>query len=135
MTHLGELISAYLDGEASPDEADRVVEHVASCERCRNEMADVHLARNAVRGLPIVEVPEGLFDTGVDADVIPLHRRTMAWVAAAAAAVLIFVVSASIAAPDAIGVTLSDLSRYHNQQQQIDPGIAPHIGISAGAPR
>ncbi len=134
MTHLGDLISAYLDGETTSAETARVVSHIESCERCRAEMADVHAARGALRSLPVLEVPDGVFENiGLAPSVVPLRRRPVTWVAAAAAAVLIVVASASLATPDAIGVTLYDVSLNHGQQQLTDPGIAPKLAILSGA--
>lgn len=134
MSHLGELLSAYLDGETTAEETSRVVAHLASCDRCSGEMSDIHTARGALRSLPVLEVPSGIFEgLGLTDTVIPMRRRPLTWVAAAAAAILIFVATATLTAPDAIGVTLNDLSFYHEQQQQIDPGIAPSMGLLGAA--
>lgn len=134
MTHVGELLSAYLDGETTEQETNRVVSHLESCDRCRDEMVDVHAARAALRALPVLELPAGLLENiGITDNVVPLRRRPITWVAAAAAAILIFVTTATLTAPDAIGVTLDDLSFYHEQQQQIDPGIAPNMGLLGAA--
>jgi len=134
MIHLGELISAYLDGETSSEETARVISHIETCDRCRNEMSDVHAARGALRSLPVLEVPEVLFENlGLSTTVVPMRRRPVTWIAAAAAAILIAVTSASLATPDAIGVTLYDVSLNHGQQQLSDPGIAPKLAILSGA--
>ena len=53
-----ETISAFVDGEASPEEAARVREHLASCERCRvleRQMRAVGAGVRQVRG----SVPDG----------------------------------------------------------------------------
>ncbi|MBT8208030.1 MAG: zf-HC2 domain-containing protein [Acidimicrobiia bacterium] len=63
MTHLGELLSAYLDGELTADELDRVANHLADCERCIGEFRDLQSARVAVRLLPRMELPEKLCET------------------------------------------------------------------------
>lgn len=134
MIHLGELLSAYLDGETTADETKRVVAHLASCDRCSDEMSDIHAARGALRSLPVLDMPADVFERlGVSPTVVPIRKRPLTWVAAAAAAILIFVATATLTAPDAIGVTLNDLSFYHEQQQQIDPGIAPSMGLLGAA--
>ncbi len=133
MIHLSELISAYLDGETSGSETARVIAHLQACERCRAELSDVHAGRSALRSLPVLEMPAGLFeDLGVASTVVPMRRRPVTWVAAAAAAIVIFITTATLATPDSIGVTLNDVSMNHEQQQLMDPGIAPKLAIFTG---
>lgn len=127
--HLGELASAYLDGETSAAESLMVVEHLADCERCRLEMADLHAARSALRSLPVLELPVGLLaGVGPPAEVVPLRRRPLSWVAAAAAAIIVFVAAATASAPDVVGITLDDVSLQYQQQQLHDPVITQNLG-------
>ena len=58
MTHLGELISAYLDGELRPEEHNRVINHLDVCASCRSALGEIHQARSVVRSLPTIEAPE-----------------------------------------------------------------------------
>ena len=60
---IGELLSAYLDGELLEGELDAVVEHLAACEPCIAEFHDLKHLRAAVRTLPRLEVPERLMPT------------------------------------------------------------------------
>lgn len=62
VTHLGELLSAYLDGELTARELDRVAKHLAHCERCIAEFRDLQSARVTVRLLPLLELPRELCD-------------------------------------------------------------------------
>jgi anti-sigma factor RsiW len=55
---IGELMSAYLDGELRDGELDRVVTHLADCLDCIAEFHDLKEARTAVRMLPILQVPD-----------------------------------------------------------------------------
>ncbi|HEY1627506.1 MAG TPA: zf-HC2 domain-containing protein, partial [Streptosporangiaceae bacterium] len=41
MSHLGELLSAHIDGELDGAEQDKVSVHLARCERCRAEAAEL----------------------------------------------------------------------------------------------
>ena len=88
MTHLGELLSAYLDGELRPSEHNRVISHLALCAPCQDDLGDLHHARSVVRSLPTIEAPQWVL--GGESEVAPEHgRRPIAWAAAVAAAVLV----------------------------------------------
>ena len=51
MTHLGEQISALIDGELTGAELDRANAHLAACERCRAEAAEMRQLQRALRAL------------------------------------------------------------------------------------
>lgn len=55
--HLGDLLSARLDGEVDADLAPGIDAHLAACPACTAEHDEVAWARAAVRGLPPVELP------------------------------------------------------------------------------
>jgi anti-sigma factor RsiW len=55
--HLGEQLSAYLDGELITMEMPAVNSHLATCSDCRRELADLDRARTAIRALPGIEPP------------------------------------------------------------------------------
>ena len=57
---IGELMSAYLDGELQPGELEHVVDHLGDCSDCILEFRHLKEARAAVRTLPRLEVPERL---------------------------------------------------------------------------
>jgi len=51
VTHLGEQISALIDGELTGSELDRANAHLAACERCRAEAAEMRQLKRALRAL------------------------------------------------------------------------------------
>ena len=57
---IGELMSAYLDGELQPGELEHVVEHLGDCTDCILKFRRLKEARAAVRTLPRLQVPERL---------------------------------------------------------------------------
>ncbi|MEY2476690.1 MAG: putative zinc-finger [Actinomycetota bacterium] len=83
MNHLGDLVSALLDGELTAGERAAAEAHLAGCPDCRTEMARTAAMRSLVRGLPPIEPPFGFVEGLVRAD----RRRRPAAVFAAAAAV------------------------------------------------
>ena len=60
MTHLGEQISALIDGELTGAELDRANAHLAACERCRAEAAEMRQLKRALRALFEVECDDEL---------------------------------------------------------------------------
>ena len=127
--HVGELASAYLDGETTPDESDRLRAHLTDCLACQAEVADIHAARSALRAMPILELPEGLLDDfGLVAPIIPLRRRPPILIGAAAAALILFVTFAALLTPNAVGVPLDDISKQYQEQTSLGSAIAPNVG-------
>ncbi len=124
MSHLGELLSAHLDGELAPAERRRVAEHLEDCDRCREELDELASARSAVRSLPMVEAPASVLGLP-DEVVVPLPRRRSFWAGAAAAAAAVFIVVASILAPDGTALTPQDLSDPFGARVSLDPGFTP----------
>ena len=60
--HLGDTLSALLDGELVPSQAAAARAHLAVCPHCTQELAVVGQARTWVRALPPVEPPFGLYE-------------------------------------------------------------------------
>ena len=91
--HLGDLLSALLDGELVPSQAEAARAHVASCTICTSELEAVVGARSWVRELPPVDPPFGLYERMLRSR----HRWTRAGLAAftAGAAVSIGLVAVS----------------------------------------
>lgn len=96
-----ELISAYIDGEVTPQEATRVERHLQECERCADELASLQWTVNLVRELPTVPVPHSFVVREADLEPEPAPRRSVlpnwlvsglqwATVATAILAVLVF---------------------------------------------
>lgn len=120
MSHLDELLSAYLDGETDPSESRRVSGHLIQCLRCRRRLAGLQEARAAVRSLPLLQMPPDLVPVE-DADRVP--RRRPVWLGAAAAAVAALIAVASLAGgPDQEAIDLSDLTRQVGARAALDSG-------------
>ena len=51
MSHLGDRLSALVDGELDGAELDRVHAHLASCEQCRTEAAELRALKQKLRAL------------------------------------------------------------------------------------
>lgn len=102
--HLGDLLSALLDGELAPSMAATARAHVEACPACSGELEDVRTARSWVRGLPPAEPPAGFYERmlreeppGVLRPVrtASTRKKVLAFAGSAAAAVALV----SVAAP------------------------------------
>jgi len=60
--HLGELLSAHLDGELTADETARVEQHLADCAECAAELEATRTVRGRLRGAPAVDPPFGFLE-------------------------------------------------------------------------
>ena len=124
MTHLDELLSVYLDGEATTSEATRVETHLSQCHRCRRRLQDVNSARTAVRSLPTLELPPGLLAT-TDREPVPGGRRPAVWVGAAAAVMALIVAVAAIVTPAPEPLDIDHVSLQLDARSSVDVGLAP----------
>ncbi|MGH8873674.1 MAG: anti-sigma factor family protein [Acidimicrobiia bacterium] len=129
MTHPGELLSAYLDGEATSADREEVTGHLGGCSECRADLEGLQAARAALRSLPMVEVPAGLL-SGEGAEVAPLHRSRLAygrrWAATMAAVLVLVIGLATLAAPTPpIPVSMQDLSTQFGARKSLDPVFNP----------
>ncbi|MBV9411696.1 MAG: zf-HC2 domain-containing protein [Acidimicrobiia bacterium] len=93
--HPGDLLSAYLDGELTPREADGVRAHLDGCVECRRELEFIGEARTFVRDLPPVDPPFGLFERMLR----PKHRWARTGVGALAAGAVASVAVMALVAP------------------------------------
>jgi anti-sigma factor RsiW len=128
MTHPGELLSAYLDGELNPGEERKVLDHLRGCERCGAEFEEMHEARSMLRSLPTLELPVGVVpEVDPPANVVPLHRRPRAWLAAAAAAVVIVIGLATVfvSGPTGIQMPIEDLSNQFRARNSLERTFTP----------
>ncbi len=98
-----EIISAYVDGEALPEEARRVEEHIGECAECRTaekRMRALGVAVARTEGAVPPDFRENLFARLETEELLPKRRSifvySLRWVAvplAAAAALALFVLS------------------------------------------
>ena len=95
-----EMLSAYLDGELSPEESRAVEDELIDSTELRAEFEAVRLARDAVRSLPSLEAPPEVARLWLHAPVSPRrHRRRVRAVAASAAAAAAVWGAALVAVP------------------------------------
>lgn len=132
MNHPGDLLSAYLDGELSPEDRVGVDAHLAGCGDCRDELGGIAGARAAVRALPMLEPPPGLMPTPAATALRRYPRHRLAWAAAAVAASLLGIglLTGSEGAP---AFDLDTLNDRHTVRVVVDPGISTLRG-SVGVP-
>ena len=60
MTHLGDRIAAFVDGQLPPDERRIAESHVASCDECRNRVREQQLLKSRVTSMREVRAPDHL---------------------------------------------------------------------------
>jgi anti-sigma factor RsiW len=124
MSHAGDLISAYLDGELSRAEIEQLQAHLSSCGRCAAEIQEMQLVRSAVRSLPMLELPAGLVPEA-DAEVVPLRRNKGFWVGAAAAAVALVIAIAALVTPSSPSIAIDELNSRYGARASLDPAFGP----------
>src|SRR5262249_41125643 len=98
--HLGERLSAFLDGELPPADRAAVEGHLRQCAACAHELEELAAVDALARELP-VQVPPGYFEAlpGRVRSRVRTRRRPWSvavWVGAAAAAVLVIVVAPTL---------------------------------------
>jgi anti-sigma factor RsiW len=131
MTHAGELISAYLDGELTRAEIDQMFAHLSSCGRCTVEMQQMQAVRSAVRSLPLLELPAGLIPEA-DPVVVPLRRNRGFLVGAAAAVVALVIAVAALVTPATPAISIEELNSRYGARASLDPAFGPAKVIVPG---
>ncbi|HLE39320.1 MAG TPA: zf-HC2 domain-containing protein [Acidimicrobiia bacterium] len=127
MNHLGDVLSALLDGELGGTERGEAERHLAECEACRLELSLIESARGVVRALPSLEPPPGLLPTR-------LRRRrwvlSPAWITTVAVAVAL--AFGLVVGPGEPGEAfeMDTLNEQHIARVVGDPGIATFRGDS-----
>jgi len=133
--HSSELISVYLDGEASVAERLSLHEHLAECEKCRRELDELQYVRTAVRSLRVLDLPLGVIpESGAVATPLRRNRGFLVGVAAAAAALVI--AAAALLTPPPATVSVEDLSSRFGARVSSDPAFSPVkvVAPAVGAP-
>ena len=111
--HVGEELSAYLDGELTTGEMPNIVAHLSECPDCRLELAALDRSRTAVRSLPGLEPPEFLDAHRARPE---RHRRVLVPAVVAtsvAAAAFAFTLSATRSSTEPTSIDLADLQTRH----------------------
>jgi anti-sigma factor RsiW len=129
--HLGEQLSAYLDGELVIAEIPIVRSHIDSCSECRRELAELDRSRTAVRALPGVEPPVFL-EPRRAAKKRRMGVRTAVAVAAGVAAVSLAFAAAPFDSGDSgQAVSIVDLESRHVARASLS---TPATGLQVGSP-
>jgi anti-sigma factor RsiW len=125
-----EIISAYVDGEALPEEARRVEEHLGECAECRADEKRMRALGVAVARTEAAVPPdfrENLFARLEKEDLLPKRRSifvySVRWAAvplAAAAALALFLLSSREPVRD-LSPTASRAPRVSNTGEQLSP--------------
>ncbi len=121
--HLGEQLSAYLDGELITIEMPAVTTHLGTCTECRRELAELDRSRTAVRALPGLEPPEFLEVHRQVAKERKRGLRTALAVASGVAAVTIaFTVGPFAAEAEPTAVSIVELQSRHAAVASVSSG-------------
>jgi anti-sigma factor RsiW len=103
--HVSGRLSAYLHGQVAQKEARRVAAHLASCEKCREELAEIKAGSDLAGNLRAASAPDALWASiqrklGEASSPTLGQRFRWAWpnwnVASATAAILVIAVSAAL---------------------------------------
>ena len=117
--HLGEVVSAYLDGELPPVERRRAESHLAGCDLCRDALTDMMFVRARLRALPMLELPPELASKAPAA--IPIYRRAKMLMGAAAAAVTMVLALAAMASPgDVVALSGDEFNMTYRARGSLD---------------
>ncbi|MGI9584619.1 MAG: anti-sigma factor family protein [Acidimicrobiia bacterium] len=129
--HLGEELSAYLDGELTTIEMPLVSAHLEECSDCRMELGDLDRSRIAVRALPGIEPPEFLDVKRAEKE----RRRRAVWPAAVAGGVaaiaLAFTVTSTGGGTEPTAIDLADLQTRHAAVASVPSGAS---GLEISSP-
>lgn len=121
---LQELLSAYIDGEASNSEVIEVEEHLSGCDECRIELDSLRATVGLLRGLPQFDVPRSFILTEAPA-LVSQRPPPIVWTArlASSAAALLLL---ALLLGDAFGIlSQTDLLREVSTTIQVELTATP----------
>lgn len=122
--HLGDRLSAYLDGELATMEHRRVTRHVVDCADCRIELQELDRARIAVRSLPGVETTMTGEIPVIAAGSKHNHRRRFVAGGIGAAAAAALMIGLVVGGGEEPAFSLDDLGTRHVARASAEPGFA-----------
>jgi anti-sigma factor RsiW len=123
VTHSGDLLSALLDGELTPEEIRTVSDHLDVCAACRTELAAATAVRTALRSLPVLDPPPGLLPGISSAPRRRFVQPVWGWAGAGAAALAL---SMGLVLGTAAGPAPMDLDGFaeqHTARILVQPGV------------
>ncbi len=123
-THLGEQLSAYLDGQLDTVEHDGVMSHLEFCTDCRLELHELDAARTAVRSLPGLDPPGfiAVHRERVKQERWSRRRVATAGVGIAAAVALVFATFGG-SGPTGADIDINPFLDQHQARVSVEPGI------------
>lgn len=119
--HLGDSLSAFLDGELDTGARSDAESHLASCPLCRSELEAVSESSRLLKSLPVAEPPAHLVAPSNVRRLRPRRGRIL--VGAAAAAALIVGVGFGVNADRAVPLQLDEVVEQHVARASVDPGF------------
>jgi anti-sigma factor RsiW len=123
--HLDDVLSAYLDGELTPDEQGDVDAHLATCAECRADLDAEADVRQLLRDLPAVDPPFGFYERilrdGPEASRAPDKQRRLRFGLG------------SIAAAVACWLLILGLVNVNSASASIDPETDTYLSAHAAA--
>ena len=129
--HLGDQLSAYLDGELAPAEIAEVMSHLGTCKECRSELGDLDRSRTAVRSLPGLEPPEFI---EVYRETQSEHRRglraAIAVASGVAAVTLAFTIGPLSSESEPDSISIADLQSRHVAVASVPSGA---VGVKVSS--
>src|SRR5215211_825922 len=137
MNHPDTLLAEYVDGAVADVERRDLEAHVATCARCRQEVALARAARSALRSAPPVVAPPDLGDAAIraaagaptDLDRARERRSPTRWIAAAAGVAAVVVLLA-VASPK-LGSSPSTVAAGAGAQSAGDASFAVASGVES----
>ncbi|MGI8686506.1 MAG: anti-sigma factor family protein [Acidimicrobiales bacterium] len=126
--HLGEALSALVDGQLDHDGEAAALDHLAGCDACAAELASTTAVRSIVRALPPVEPLRPL----VAVPPQPARPRRLAGVLAAAAASVAMLMLSGVQPDAGTGPQVAQLVQVHttspvnaDPMSQVAPAALP----------
>ena len=129
--HLGDWISALLDGELADADRASAERHLATCAECTAVYDGIASVRTTVRSLPLLDPPFGLIERmvlpGGAEETTRKRRRPPVWLAGAAAAVSLIVLAAAPRHPHSVQAPVATFVNAHAASA---PGADPVSGMA-----
>jgi anti-sigma factor RsiW len=134
VSHLDDLLSAYLDGELEDAARHEVAAHLDECGACRIELAQAAEARMALRNLPQLEAPPALFgrERAAIRGRVRFFRPVWGWAAAGAAALALTIGLVAGPGEPEQTIDLDTFAERHTARVVFEPGIATVRAVVEG---
>jgi hypothetical protein len=128
--HIGDLLSAYVDGQLTRSEVKKVETHLEVCDQCRDELKLITNSQTLLSQMPMLDAPRGFFVPGYKSFI--KARWVLSFAAGAAvAAVIIGTVALPTSIRDRVKAQqLLDIHAISATSPTTRPGsISPHHAL------